>query len=155
MTGRPIIDLTGKRFGKLVVLHQSEFQAKGKPQRWVCQCDCGNIIEVGSANLRRGATTSCGCTKHDVAIKKLDKYRDRVYVDGTKLDQLQGSTIRKDNRSGVKGVWYDPKRKKYEVNISFKKKRYHLGRFDSLEEATEARRKAEEEIWEELRSEND
>lgn len=53
------IDLTGQRFGRLVVLEQAE------PYRgeacWQCKCECGNNHVVRSSNLRGGKTKSCGC----------------------------------------------------------------------------------------------
>lgn len=60
-----LCDLTGKRFGRLVVLERAENGVcSGKPTtRWVCVCDCGNVVSVESHNLRRGGTRSCGCLK--------------------------------------------------------------------------------------------
>lgn len=59
------IDLTGQRFGKLTVLYkeQSQFDSKTKrySTKWVCQCDCGNVVSVNRSNLRSGHTNSCGC----------------------------------------------------------------------------------------------
>ena len=56
-----LMDLTGQRFGKLVVLC---FDHVEKKQRyWKCQCDCGNTTVVPTASLNRGNTTSCGCGK--------------------------------------------------------------------------------------------
>ena len=60
--GRQLINLTGQRFGKLVVISRSS--TKGGPVRWLCQCDCGQQCEIYSVNLRSGATQSCGCLKH-------------------------------------------------------------------------------------------
>ena len=54
------IDLTGQRFGRLVVLYPHI-----ELQRWVCLCDCGNIAIVSRSNLRRGATRSCGCYRNE------------------------------------------------------------------------------------------
>ena len=34
---------------------------KASHQYWICKCDCGNIVEINSDNLRRGLTQSCGC----------------------------------------------------------------------------------------------
>lgn len=48
-------DLTGKRFGKLIVI------GPYKNRRWQCKCDCGNITWVFASNLTRNNTTSCGC----------------------------------------------------------------------------------------------
>ena len=53
---KKVIDLTGKRFGKLVV---TKYVGKS---RWLCKCDCGNEKVVGGANLKKN-TSSCGCIK--------------------------------------------------------------------------------------------
>ena len=57
------IDLTGQRFGKLVVIERVEDKLKGKKKVvcWLCQCDCGNKKAVVSDNLMSGSTRSCGC----------------------------------------------------------------------------------------------
>lgn len=54
------IDLTGQRFGRLVVLCEHGVTKHGNLV-WKCQCDCGNTTTVASGNLRRGHTQSCGC----------------------------------------------------------------------------------------------
>jgi len=54
-----IIDLTGQRFGKLVVIR---FLGRDKKHSmFQCLCDCGGLAVVTSNNLRREHTTSCGC----------------------------------------------------------------------------------------------
>lgn len=53
-------DLTGKKFNKLKVL--KKISSMGKKSKWLCECDCGSLIEVTSSNLKNGHTTSCGCT---------------------------------------------------------------------------------------------
>jgi len=58
-----IIDLTGKRFGKLVVLGMLPKSGKGIPIKWECQCDCGNITSALGGNLRGGRRVSCGLCK--------------------------------------------------------------------------------------------
>ncbi len=54
-------DLTGKRFGKLVVKRLWSVQKWAA--RWKCLCDCGNFTVVLGSNLkaRYGHTQSCGC----------------------------------------------------------------------------------------------
>lgn len=54
-------DLTGERFGKLVVLRTGSGSKHGA--KWVCKCDCGNIVEVYGKSLRSGNTKTCGCSK--------------------------------------------------------------------------------------------
>lgn len=59
-----LIDLTGQKFGKLLVMSRN-FEKQG-PTRWNCKCDCGNATVVIADNLKRGHTTSCGhCEKFE------------------------------------------------------------------------------------------
>lgn len=64
-----LIDLTGQTFGKLTVLRKDSSAEKGKA-RWICKCECGNVVSILSDSLRSGKTTSCGCAqftlKHDL-----------------------------------------------------------------------------------------
>ena len=55
-----VIDQTGKRFGRLVVL-SVEGKTKSGSYRWKCLCDCGNETVVSSTNLVTCNTSSCGC----------------------------------------------------------------------------------------------
>lgn len=58
------IDLTGHRFGRLVVLERAEdhITKSGKNvKRWNCLCDCGNKTIVRHGNLRNGKTFSYEC----------------------------------------------------------------------------------------------
>lgn len=66
--GRKKIDLTGKRFGRLVVLHE-EGRYRTTPT-WKCECDCGEINIVLGSNLRSGGTSSCGCLRDEVIRRK-------------------------------------------------------------------------------------
>ena len=59
---RNITNLTGKRFGHLVVLEKSDKKINSISFfSWKCKCDCGNITYVTTANLNSGHTKSCGC----------------------------------------------------------------------------------------------
>lgn len=55
-----LMDLTGKVFGHLTVLHRDESVSGGKA-KWICRCTCGNTVSVFSDSLRSGRTKSCGC----------------------------------------------------------------------------------------------
>ena len=57
-----MIDLTGKRFGKLIVLER-DYNYPKKGTYWKCQCDCGNIISARKDQLTRkkNPKRSCGC----------------------------------------------------------------------------------------------
>jgi hypothetical protein len=55
-----IIDLIGKRFGKLEVINFAGVN-KFRKALWYCKCACGGEkIAIGSA-LKNGRITSCGC----------------------------------------------------------------------------------------------
>ena len=53
-------DLTGQRFGRLVVLKREGSAYPGVPM-WLCLCDCGTEKPVAASSLRQGSTKSCGC----------------------------------------------------------------------------------------------
>ena len=61
-----IKDLTGQRFGRLVVIALDGKTSNGNA-KWLCQCDCGLIVEVMGKNLRDGCTKSCGCLHNELA----------------------------------------------------------------------------------------
>lgn len=62
-------DLTGKRFGRLVVVQRTTPQG-AKVLKWQCLCDCGNYTEVAGFLLIRGTTKSCGCLQQENRQKK-------------------------------------------------------------------------------------
>lgn len=76
-----LIDLTGKRFGKLVVIQKAGSRVRGikykvKTPLWKCECDCGNIIYVTSAELRSGDTKSCGCFRINMLTERSTTHGD-------------------------------------------------------------------------------
>lgn len=60
-------DITGKKFGRLLVLSRGE-RVSGV-YKWNCLCDCGNKTVVLGTNLRHGNTKSCGCLHKEVVGK--------------------------------------------------------------------------------------
>lgn len=59
-------DLTGRRFGRLVVIEMAERPWPTAYSEWVCRCDCGNVIHTSRINLmpspgQRPGKRSCGC----------------------------------------------------------------------------------------------
>lgn len=59
-----VIDLTGKRFGKLTVMEKHS-QDKWGGWNWLCRCDCGNETVVSGGHLRGMKTKSCGCSRKE------------------------------------------------------------------------------------------
>lgn len=58
-----LIDLTGRRFGRLFVLNKA---VRTYQTMWACVCDCGTHLYVSGSNLRSGHTASCGCLREEL-----------------------------------------------------------------------------------------
>lgn len=79
-------DLTGLRFGRLIVIKKVE--NTGYHTKWLCKCDCGKETIVFGCNLTKtkGATLSCGClhkekftpTTHGLSDSKLHYIWDSI-----------------------------------------------------------------------------
>lgn len=130
-------DIAGQHFGKLTALHQDKIQEKNRPRKWICQCECGRLCSVAISNLRNGHTQSCGC---------LGAVEYRHLIEGTCLEVIASKTIPKNNRSGIKGVSYYSRTDSWVATLTFKGKYFFLGKFSTVAEAAQARRRAEEEI---------
>ena len=95
-----LIDLTGQKFHRLTVLRRSENNtSQGKP-KWICRCDCGNIVEVGGYELKSGNTKSCGCWNREST-------HDRFYKHGMKKSRLYYVW------NSMKDRCYNPNNKRY------------------------------------------
>lgn len=62
--GRPIKDLSGNRYGRLVVLKMVDKDSVE------CVCDCGKIIVCKKRSLIRGDRKSCGCLRYKKLLIK-------------------------------------------------------------------------------------
>ena len=83
-------DLTGKRFGKLVVLG---FDCRyGRRLKWKCRCDCGNEVVAYGDSLRSGKKKSCGCLVAETA-RKTSANRITHNMSKTRLYKLHRSMI--------------------------------------------------------------
>lgn len=62
-------DLRGARFSRLLVQSEAGRDGQGNVV-WLCLCDCGTMKKVGSAHLRKGTTSSCGCYRREILEEK-------------------------------------------------------------------------------------
>lgn len=70
-------DLTGKRFGRLIVIKRADRYYTNSGKRctyWECKCDCGNQTIVTANHLTSGHTWSCGCA-HKEQMEAWKTYR--------------------------------------------------------------------------------
>lgn len=75
--GRPLIDLMGQRFGRLLVVGK-ELDERGVCLGWVCRCDCGREVTALGGNLTGGRKRSCGCLQRRPQAKH-GLYNTREY----------------------------------------------------------------------------
>lgn len=79
-------DLTGKKFGRLLVIEHAGVHTTPcgtKRQLWKCVCDCGAEKIVQGNALLQGHTKSCGCWKYE-------KIKEHNTTHGGVHDRLYG-----------------------------------------------------------------
>lgn len=149
-------DLTGKRFGRLVVKQLANGRAQDCGFLWECKCDCGEETIVEQRFLQKGVTQSCGCLREERRLEALkkpefaekqrknstDKWPEAAekigMQDNTNVSIIKSKKARCDSSTGVRGVMQ--KRKGYYVaHLTFQKKKYMEYGFKSVEEAAKAR----------------
>ena len=78
-----LIDLSGRRFGKLTVLRRTT--NRGNKTMWECECDCGSVTVVSGSNLVQGNVKSCGCLWKETVPSVNKEKRTRHSESNTKL----------------------------------------------------------------------
>ena len=58
-------DLTNKTIGKLTILKFLRYDKLKQSNIWLCQCECGNLVERSAKSLKKSLTPSCGCYKRE------------------------------------------------------------------------------------------
>lgn len=145
-----IRDLTGMRFGRLIV--DSFKERKNNKTLWNCTCDCGNKCVVPSRDLLLGSTVSCGCKNKE----NQSNFMITDLVDGTRLCQIKANRkVNRNNASGVTGIHFDKERGMWVAQITFQRVNHNLGRFKTMEEAINARKAAEDEYFGKYRKNDD
>ena len=65
ITSKFIKNITGQRFGRLIVV--GFVGSIKKSSNWLCQCDCGTRFVATINCLQKGDTQSCGCLRRETA----------------------------------------------------------------------------------------
>ncbi len=81
------IDLTGRRYGGLVVLERSGYDSDCKPL-WRCRCDCGNEVDILGAKLTMLRVRSCGCRNARSPVSRPGSGAHRKDLSGQKFGML-------------------------------------------------------------------
>lgn len=85
-----MIDLTGKRFGRLIVIKRMDNDKWGS-HKWLCRCSCGMNKVIRGSHLRSNATRSCGCLNKETIIERLTKHghnKKKKYLEHIKHGQV-------------------------------------------------------------------
>lgn len=69
---RKRVQLTGMKFGKLLVL--SLHSTTTVPHSWKCVCECGNETVKSQQSLLFGKTKSCGCLRSELSAVRKTKH---------------------------------------------------------------------------------
>lgn len=123
---RNTLHLVCQEFALLTVSALSHYQ--GKYIFWKCRCRCGNNMIVNQKDLFSGAVFSCGCTE-----KNPTAYNQNLSM----------SKPPSNNHSGVKGVWWSPETKLWQVRICHRKVNYTIASYENYLDAAIARQNAE------------
>ena len=129
-----------ERFKNLTNTETDNFKvidrAYSKNQRvyWNCVCKhCGNHIELQSNQIERHS--SCGCKQNRSTKERMAEISDP--------ESLKTNKPTAKNTTGVRGVYYNKRKKRYVAYINVDRKSKYLGSSVYLEEAAKIRREAE------------
>jgi hypothetical protein len=100
-----IIDLTGKEFGRLVVIKATTFPETGR-LGWLCRCKCGKEKIIVGGSLKRGATVSCGCRMRET-------FTARIIANTTHGAAAHGGTRTFHSWNQMKGRCYNANNRAY------------------------------------------
>lgn len=108
-----LIDLTDRRFGKLVVIGRYESNDKKDRYKWICRCDCGNSqLKINSYNnLVHGNTVSCGCHRSRILEESRIKHNLRYSREYKIWTGIKERCYNKNNKNyetyGARGITMD------------------------------------------------
>lgn len=101
-------DLTGQRFGKLVVTGYAGMvqQKTQKISIWHCTCDCGNHVSVATRDLKSGKKRDCGCGKKAELEKQSNERQMQSEAIRQKIREFhEGKLSGTDTLEVWSGVW--------------------------------------------------
>ena len=128
--------LPGDRLNNIEIIKKDNSPGN-KGRSYICKClACGKIFKAYYSHIIGGLMKSCGC------LKKKQGGRLKNYEQKRHAENCKTTTPNKNNKTGVRGVCYDKSRQKYMAYIEFNGKKQYLGRFNTIEEAANARKEA-------------
>lgn len=128
-------DLTGAETGNFKIIDKA--YSKNQRVYWNCICKhCGKSIVLSNNDISH--YKSCGCLK-GASAAYMNSIRD--------VESLKSTEPTAKSTTGVRGVYFNKRKKNYQAFINVDKKQKYLGSSKNLEEAARMRREAEKEYW--------
>lgn len=125
-------DLTNTETDNFKIIDRA--YSKNQCVYWNCICKhCGNYIELQSNQIER--YSSCGCKQNRSTKERMAEISDP--------ESLKTNRPTAKSTTGVRGVYYNKRKKRYVAYINVDKKSKYLGSSIDLKEAADIRRKAE------------
>lgn len=140
----------GKTYGDLEIIGLSGIQEKSNRSvvMMACRCHkCQKITEVPLPRLKSGGAKECAkCAQKN--LKMGGEIVKSASIDGTLITAIDGRRKKnKNNSSGYNGISWSKQTSKWRAYINFRRKQYSLGSYDKIEDAINARKSAEKEIY--------
>lgn len=140
-------DLKGQRFGKLIVIEETNNRADKGSIVWKCKCDCGNIIEISSKRLVSCINISCGCYQKERQKYSINKLQEKQLIENTNIDLIKKAEANSNSKSGVRGVHWCKSKKKWIASLTFQNRLVLNKSFNDKNKAIQARKEAEEKYF--------
>ena len=101
-----VVDITGKRFGRLIAIERVDREARDKHTcaMWRCRCDCGRVLSVRGGHLRSGYMQSCGCLRLDTHRTHGDCHSVEYQTWANMLDRCRARTGKAYRNYGSRGI---------------------------------------------------
>jgi hypothetical protein len=108
-TFKPQFDLEGQTFGRLTVVSRvprRPDEYKTAQVKWLCKCECGNEAIVGSNNLRKGRTLSCGCFNRERSTEANTRHGNATRRSTTREYRIWASMLSRCRNPGTNNYKY-------------------------------------------------
>jgi len=121
------MDLSDKRFGRLVAVDPYCVLGKHYKSKWICVCDCGNEAIIEAHNLLSGRTKSCGCSRYNIRTDpETRKKKRRAYSQTHKAEKAEYDTARYLENREERLKYAAAYNKKHAIKIAQRQAEYYL-----------------------------
>lgn len=114
---KPIKFEKGKEYNRLTTIRL--LPSRNGDRRVLCECICGNTVDVSFKAIRTGNTTSCGCYRSELVAEKNYKHGEGTREEKTPeykaWKAMRGRCAREDPRWKGRGITVDPIWDDYEL----------------------------------------